>query len=160
MAGGFYPPICKSTRRYGGQAGGWLIHCRFPLPDGPGQEKLPVGQVDLDRFFFFVSYKQIKEFQVGQVMILRKGEPWLIVKSPLSTYPVVSWQYLYVLHSAICWKELLQCLYTRLQGYTVLKQHAKCTGKCGKATEYTSHRFSFFFRYFRYVIQGSKNPYW
>ena len=28
MAGGFYPPSCKSTRRYGGQAGGWLIHCR------------------------------------------------------------------------------------------------------------------------------------
>ena len=27
MVGGFYPPICKSTRRYGGQAGGWLIHC-------------------------------------------------------------------------------------------------------------------------------------
>ena len=27
MAGGFYPPICKSTRRFGGQAGGWLIHC-------------------------------------------------------------------------------------------------------------------------------------
>ena len=26
MAGGFYPPICKSTRRFGGRAGGWLIH--------------------------------------------------------------------------------------------------------------------------------------
>ena len=25
MAGGFYPPICKSTRRFGGRAGGWLI---------------------------------------------------------------------------------------------------------------------------------------
>ena len=36
---------------------------RFPLPDGPGQVKLPVGQVDLDRFFFFISYKQIEEFQ-------------------------------------------------------------------------------------------------
>ena len=35
----------------------------FPLPDGPGQVKLPVGQVDLDRFFFFISYKQIEEFQ-------------------------------------------------------------------------------------------------
>ena len=22
-----YPSICKSTRRFGGQAGGWLIHC-------------------------------------------------------------------------------------------------------------------------------------
>ena len=32
---------------------------RFPLPDGQGQVKLPVGQVDLDRFFFFISYKQI-----------------------------------------------------------------------------------------------------
>ena len=30
----------------------------FPLPDDPGQVKLPVGQVDLDRFFFFISYKQ------------------------------------------------------------------------------------------------------
>ena len=27
MAGGFYPPIFKSTRRFGGWAGGWLIHC-------------------------------------------------------------------------------------------------------------------------------------
>ena len=35
----------------------------FPLPDGPGQVKLPVGQVDLDRFFFFISYKQIEEYQ-------------------------------------------------------------------------------------------------
>ena len=26
MASGFYPPICKSTRRFGGRAGGWLIH--------------------------------------------------------------------------------------------------------------------------------------
>ena len=36
---------------------------RFPLPNNPGQVKLPVRQVDLDRFFFFISYKQIKEFQ-------------------------------------------------------------------------------------------------
>ena len=36
---------------------------RFLLPDGPGQVKLPIGQVDLDRFFFFSSYKQIEEFQ-------------------------------------------------------------------------------------------------
>ena len=35
----------------------------FPLPDSPGQVKLPVGQVDLDNFFFFISYKQIEEFQ-------------------------------------------------------------------------------------------------
>ena len=48
-----------------------LFHCNsrnhrarhFPLPDGPGQVKLPVGQVDLDRFFFFISYKQIEEFK-------------------------------------------------------------------------------------------------
>ena len=38
---------------------------RFPLPDGPGQVKLPVGQVDLDGFFFFISYKQIEEFQIS-----------------------------------------------------------------------------------------------
>ena len=29
---------------------------RFPLPDGPGQVKLPVGQVDFNRFFFLTSY--------------------------------------------------------------------------------------------------------
>ena len=48
-----------------------LFHCNsrnhrarhFPLPNGPGQVKLPVGQVDLDRFFFFILYKQIEEFQ-------------------------------------------------------------------------------------------------
>ena len=36
---------------------------RFRLPDGPGQIKLPAGQVDLDRFFFFISFKQIEVFQ-------------------------------------------------------------------------------------------------
>ena len=36
---------------------------RFPLPDGPGQIKGPVGQMDLDRFLFFISYKQIEEFK-------------------------------------------------------------------------------------------------
>ena len=36
---------------------------RFPLPNGPGQVKLPVRQVDLNRFFLFISYKQIKEYQ-------------------------------------------------------------------------------------------------
>ena len=36
---------------------------RFPLPDSPGQVKLPIKQVDLNKFFFFISYKQIKEFQ-------------------------------------------------------------------------------------------------
>ena len=36
---------------------------RFPLPHGPGQVKLPVRQVDLNRFFLFISYKQIEEFQ-------------------------------------------------------------------------------------------------
>ena len=36
---------------------------RFPLPDGPGQAKLPVRQVDLNRVFLFNSYKQIDEFQ-------------------------------------------------------------------------------------------------
>ena len=35
----------------------------FPLPDGPAQVKLPVGKVDWNRFFLFISYKQIKEFQ-------------------------------------------------------------------------------------------------
>ena len=36
---------------------------RFPLPEGPGQVKLPVAQVDLNRFFLFISFKQIEEFQ-------------------------------------------------------------------------------------------------
>ena len=33
-----------------------------PFPYGPEQVKLPAGQVDLDRFFFFIWYKQIEEF--------------------------------------------------------------------------------------------------
>ena len=42
----------------------------IPLPDGPGQVKLSVRQVDLDKFFFEIIYdvvlkKQILE--VGQV---------------------------------------------------------------------------------------------
>ena len=37
--------------------------CHFPLPDGLGQVKLQVGQVDLNRFFLFISYKQIEELQ-------------------------------------------------------------------------------------------------
>ena len=31
----------------------------FPLPESPGQVKLPVGQVDLKKIFLFISYKQI-----------------------------------------------------------------------------------------------------
>ena len=33
------------------------------MPGSPGQVKLPVGQLDLNRFFLFISNKQIKEFQ-------------------------------------------------------------------------------------------------
>ena len=36
---------------------------RFPLPDGLGLVKLPVGQMDSNRFYLFISYKQIEEFQ-------------------------------------------------------------------------------------------------
>ena len=36
---------------------------RFPLPNSPRQVKLPVGQVDLNRLFLFISYKQMEEFQ-------------------------------------------------------------------------------------------------
>ena len=36
---------------------------RFPLHEDWGKVKLPVGQVDLNRFFLFISYKQIEEFQ-------------------------------------------------------------------------------------------------
>ena len=38
----------------------------FPLPDGPGQVKLQVGQVDLNRFFLFISYKQMEELQISR----------------------------------------------------------------------------------------------
>ena len=34
---------------------------RFPLPDGPGQVKLPVGQVDLSEFLFYILYKQTEK---------------------------------------------------------------------------------------------------
>ena len=50
---------------------------RFPLPDSPGQVKLPVGQADLDRFFFFISYKQIEEFQ----KLLESGKWWFWEKA-------------------------------------------------------------------------------
>ena len=49
----------------------------FPLLDGPGQVKLPVGQVDLSNFCFFILYKQIEELQnsIGRAKKnLRKGE--------------------------------------------------------------------------------------
>ena len=36
----------------------------FPLPDGLGQVKLPVRQVDLNGLFLFISYKQIEEIQI------------------------------------------------------------------------------------------------
>ena len=35
----------------------------FPLPDDQGQVKLPVRQVDLSKFFFFIPYKQIEKLQ-------------------------------------------------------------------------------------------------
>ena len=54
--------------------------------------------MDLDRFFFFISYKQIEEFKilgVGQVMILRKGEPcilvWFTYTLPCSGLPDSPW---------------------------------------------------------------------
>ena len=42
------------------------------------QVKLPVGQMDLNRFFLFIHVsrlKNLKILEVGQVMILRKGKP-------------------------------------------------------------------------------------
>ena len=51
------PKLLQHSRRS-------IVRARhFPLPDSPGQVKLPVGQVDLNRFFLFISYKQIEEFQ-------------------------------------------------------------------------------------------------
>ena len=46
----------------------WVMMCYgqgslFPTARRPGAIKLPIEQVDLDRFFFFISYKQIEEFQ-------------------------------------------------------------------------------------------------
>ena len=43
----------------GGESESWFSY-RFPLPNGPGKVKLPVGQVDLNKYFIF---KQIEEFQ-------------------------------------------------------------------------------------------------
>ena len=47
---------------FGGETESWFSY-RFPLPNGPGKVKLPVGQVDLNKFFLFISYYQIEEFQ-------------------------------------------------------------------------------------------------
>ena len=55
--------LCKILKKIGCNDSAVARARHFPLPDGPGQVKLPVGQVDLDRFFFFISYKQIEEFQ-------------------------------------------------------------------------------------------------
>ena len=35
----------------------------FPLPNDPGQVKLPAGKWICTDFFLFISYKQIEEFQ-------------------------------------------------------------------------------------------------
>ena len=71
---------------------------RFPLPDGPGQVELQVRQVDLNRFFIFISYKQI-----GQMIILRKGKPcclengshlvsaWMCKIGHKSPHPTPTW---------------------------------------------------------------------
>ena len=67
---------------FGGESESWFSY-RFPLPNGPGQVKLPVGQVDLNRFFLFISYlsrsKNFKILEIGQVMILRKGKPCVVM---------------------------------------------------------------------------------
>ena len=61
---------------------------RFPLPDGPGQVKLPVAQVDLDRFFFCISYKQIEESQNSW----ESGKWWFWEKaSPAPLAWVMAW---------------------------------------------------------------------
>ena len=35
----------------------------IPLPDGPGQVKLPVGRVDLSKVSFYTLYKQIEKIE-------------------------------------------------------------------------------------------------
>ena len=60
---------------------------RFPLPNGPGQVKLPVGQVDLDRFFFFISYKQIGEFQNSWSRASEDFEKRRVLHTPI-TYSI------------------------------------------------------------------------
>ena len=50
---------------------------RFPLPDRLGQVKLPVWQVDLNRFFFFIWYMQIEEF----AKFLESGKWWFCEKA-------------------------------------------------------------------------------
>ena len=56
MAGGFYPPICKSTRRYGGQAGGWLIHWsdRLIFIMGIPMQDVPLSSTRKVVFFSFL----------------------------------------------------------------------------------------------------------
>ena len=53
---------------------------RFPLPDCPGQVKLyQSGKLiwtDFSSLFDICRSKNFKILGVGQVMILRKGEPW------------------------------------------------------------------------------------
>ena len=67
---------------FGGESESWFSY-RFPLPNGPGKVKLPVGQVDLNRFFLFISYlsrsKNFRILEIGQVMILRKGKPCVVM---------------------------------------------------------------------------------
>ena len=51
----------------------------FPLPDGPGQVKLPVGQVDLNRFYSFLFHisrsKNFKILQVSKWWFWEKASP-------------------------------------------------------------------------------------
>ena len=62
-----------------------------PFPYGPGQVKLPVGQVDLDRFFFFIWYKQIEEFQnsweSGKWWFWEKASPGVTMETGLEDTP-------------------------------------------------------------------------
>ena len=56
--------LAKAISCWGKWSQWWLPRARcFPLPNSPGQVKLPVGQVDLNRLILFISYKQIEEFQ-------------------------------------------------------------------------------------------------
>ena len=70
----------------------FMSSCRaryFPLPDSPGQVKLPVGQVDLNRFSLFISYKQIEEFQ----------NSWSQASDDFEKRQALSWIYLPVVAS-------------------------------------------------------------
>ena len=67
----------------------WIFRTQhIPLPDGLGQVKLPLGQVDLNKVFLYILYKEhmnmhnfgiwaSKKFEICQALILHMALQWL-----------------------------------------------------------------------------------